>query len=61
MLRKMQMFHEADLIVMQSYTKGFGLVALEAIPAGRLCFTSVKSRVNVGCLRFTRGISISQR
>ena len=38
MLRKMQMFHEADSIVMQSYTKGFGLVALEAIPAGMVVF-----------------------
>ena len=34
----MQMFHEADSIVMQSYTKGFGLVALEAIPAGMVVF-----------------------
>ena len=32
------MFHEADSIVMQSYTKGFGLVALEAIPAGMVVF-----------------------
>ena len=37
-VKEMQMFHEADSIVMQTYTEGFGLVALEAIPAGMVVF-----------------------
>ena len=60
----MNMFREADLIVMPTCTEGFGLVALEAISAGfpvlvssEFGITKALQSVNVWgcCLRLTKG------
>ena len=60
----MNMFREADLIVMPTCTEGFGLVALEAISAGfpvlvssEFGITKALQSVNVWgcCLRHTKG------